>query len=197
MQHYFIIYKPYMVLSQFSAQLNKQTLADYFNVPSDVYPVGRLDEDSEGLLLLTNDTQLNHRLLNPQFAHDREYWAQVDGSITESALTQLETGVDISIDGKAYKTKPCKAMLFDSDPALPPRVPPIRYRKNIAAPWIKLVLAEGKNRQVRKMTAKVGYPTLRLVRYRIEELTLNTMQPGEMISLPKNTVYKKLFSRLG
>ena len=186
-----------MVLSQFSAQLNKQTLADYFNVPSDVYPVGRLDEDSEGLLLLTNDTQLNHRLLNPQFAHDREYWAQVDGSITESALTQLETGVDISIDGKAYKTKPCKTMLFDIDPALPPRVPPIRYRKNIAAPWIKLVLAEGKNRQVRKMTAKVGYPTLRLVRYRIEELTLNTMQPGEMISLPKNTVYKKLFSRLG
>jgi 23S rRNA pseudouridine2457 synthase len=197
MQHYFIIYKPYMVLSQFSAQQNKQTLADYFNVPTDVYPVGRLDEDSEGLLLLTNDTRLNHQLLNPQFAHEREYWAQVDGSITESALTQLETGVDISIDGKAYKTKPCKAILFDSDPALPTRVPPIRYRKNIAAPWIKLILAEGKNRQVRKMTAKVGYPTLRLVRHRIEELTLNTMQPGEMISLPKNTVYKKLFSRLG
>ena len=197
MQHYFIIYKPYLALSQFTSQLNKHTLAYYFKVPKDVYPVGRLDEDSEGLLLLTNDAQLNHRLLNPQFAHEREYWVQVDGGITNDALIQLEMGVDISVDGKPYKTKTCKAMFFENEPLLPPRQPPIRYRKDIPAPWIKMILTEGKNRQVRKMTAKVGYPTLRLIRYRIEELMLNSMQPGEIISLPKNTVFKKLFSRLG
>ena len=193
MQHYFIIYKPYMVLSQFTTQLNKQTLVDYFTVPKDVYPVGRLDEDSEGLLILTNDAQFNHRLLNPAFAHEREYWAQVDGSITQTAITELENGVNINVDGKTYKTKNCKASLFDVEPLVPPRLPPIRYRKDIPAPWIKLVLTEGKNRQVRKMTAKVGYPTLRLIRYRIEELALNNMKPGEILSLPKNTIYKKLF----
>ena len=197
MQHYFIIYKPYMVLSQFTTQLNKQTLADYFTVPKDVYPVGRLDEDSEGLLILTNDAQFNHRLLNPAFAHEREYWAQVDGRITQDAITELENGVGINVDGKTYNTKNCKASLFDVEPLVPPRLPPIRYRKDIQAPWIKLVLTEGKNRQVRKMTAKVGYPTLRLIRYRIEELALNNMKPGEILSLPKNTIYKKLFLQQG
>src|SRR5476651_1166845 len=131
MLHYFIIYKPYLVLSQFTSQLNKQTLANYFTVPKDVYPVGRLDEDSEGLLILTNDAQLNHRLLNPTFAHEREYWAQVDGSITHNAIADLEKGVDISVDGKLYRTKKCKAMLFDNEPEVPLREPPIRYRKNV------------------------------------------------------------------
>jgi len=186
-----------MVLSQFTTQLNKQTLADYFTVPKDVYPVGRLDEDSEGLLILTNDAQFNHRLLNPAFAHEREYWAQVDGRITQDAITELENGLGINVDGKTYNTKNCKASLFDVEPSVPPRVPPIRYRKDIQAPWIKLVLTEGKNRQVRKMTAKVGYPTLRLIRYRIEELALNNMKPGEILSLPKNTIYKKLFLQQG
>ncbi len=186
-----------MVLSQFTSQLNKQTLANYFDVAKDVYPVGRLDEDSEGLLLLTNDTLLNHRLLNPGFAHEREYWVQVDGNITTDAITKLQTGIEISVDGKPYTTKKCSAARFDIEPDVPQRQPPIRYRKEIPAPWIKLTLTEGKNRQVRKMTAKVGFPTLRLLRYRIEGLTMDGMKPGEILRLPKNTVYKKLFSQHG
>ncbi len=186
-----------MVLSQFTSQQHKQTLADYFKVPKDVYPVGRLDEDSEGLLLLTNDKQLNHRLLDPLFAHEREYWVQVDGDITTTAINTLTQGVDINIDGKTYTTKKCMASIFTEAPVVPPRNPPIRFRKDIAAPWIKLILTEGKNRQVRRMTAQVGYPTLRLIRHRIEGLSLNNMQPGNIISLPKNTVYKKLFPLTG
>jgi len=197
MHCYFIIYKPYMALSQFTSLHGKQTLADFFSVPKDVYPVGRLDEDSEGLLILTNDAALNHKLLNPAFAHEREYWAQVDGAITQQAINQLRAGVEIAVDGKLYKTKHCFAELITGEPAAPPRTPPIRYRKEIPAPWLKLILTEGKNRQVRKMTAKVGYPTLRLIRYRIEQLMLHNMQPGEILSLPKNTVYKKLFGSTG
>lgn len=181
-------------MSQFSTQDGKKTLADYFNVPKDVYPVGRLDYDSEGLLILTNDAQLNTRLLNPIFSHEREYWVQVDGSITSDAIRQLELGVDINIDGKIHKTLPAKATLFKQDPMVPDRNPPIRFRKEIPAPWISLILTEGKNRQVRRMTAKVGFPTLRLLRYRIKEIKLNNMQPGDMIELSKENIYKKLFN---
>jgi len=193
MPHYFIIHKPYLTLSQFSAVEGKQTLADCFKVPKDVYPVGRLDNDSEGLLILTNDTQLNNKLLNPLFAHEREYWVQVDGSITQDAIEQLQKGVEINIDGKMYQTKPCKVFLFDEEPMVSERNPPIRFRKDIPAPWIRMILTEGKNRQVRKMTAAVGYPTLRLIRYRIEGITLDKLQPGEMIELSKEAIYKKLF----
>lgn len=193
MKRYFIVYKPYMVLSQFTSHLNKQTLADYFDVPKNVYPVGRLDEDSEGLLILTNDEQLNHRLLNPSFAHEREYFVQVDGAITAEAIQQLQKGVDINIDGKIYSTKPCKATLFEEAPSLPERIPPIRVRKTIPAPWIKMILTEGKNRQVRKMTAKVSFPTLRLVRFRIENIELGNLEPGKMIELSQKVIYKKLF----
>lgn len=193
MKRYFIVYKPYMVLSQFTSQLNKQTLADILSVPKNVYPVGRLDEDSEGLLILTNDERLNHRLLNPAFAHEREYFVQVDGAITRQAMQRLEKGVEINVHGIIYKTKPCKAFLFEDEPVLPKRNPPIRYRKSVPAPWIKMILTEGKNRQVRKMTAKVGFPTLRLIRYRIGEITLDDLKPGEMIELPQTTIYKKLF----
>lgn len=193
MSRYFIIYKPYLVLSQFSGVAGKKTLADFFDVPRDVYPVGRLDHDSEGLLLLTNDTHLNHRLLNPKFAHAREYWVQVDGAVTKEAITQLSGGVLINIDGKPWHTQPCTASLFEQEPTLPPRNPPIRVRKEIPAPWIRLVLTEGKNRQVRKMTAAVGFPTLRLVRYRIEDISLQQMQPGDMIELSGNSIYQKLF----
>lgn len=105
MKHYFIIYKPYYVLSQFTSQQDQKTLADFFHVPKDVYAVGRLDYDSEGLLILTNDASLNHRLLNPAFEHERAYWVQVDGTITEEAIRQLERGVEINVDGKMYKTK--------------------------------------------------------------------------------------------
>ncbi len=195
MHHYFIIYKPYLVLSQFTSQLNKQTLAGFFNVPKDVYPVGRLDEDSEGLLILTNDATLNQRLLDPAFAHEREYLVQVDGAITQQALMQMQGGVTITVDGKPYKTKPCSPTLLATEPLLPQRLPLIRVRKEIPAPWIRLILTEGKNRQVRKMTAAVGYPTLRLVRNRIEDITLGNMQPGDIINLPKATMYKKLFGQ--
>ena len=190
---YFIIYKPYLVLSQFSEMDGKQTLADYFDVPKDVYPVGRLDYDSEGLLILTNDKQLNNRLLNPLFAHEREYWVQVDGAITKEAVEQLQKGVSINIDGKQYRTKPCKANLFSEPPIVPERNPPIRFRKEIPAPWIKLILKEGKNRQVRKMTAAVGFPTLRLIRHRIEKLTVDELKPGEMITMEQEDVYQMLF----
>lgn len=193
MNHYFIIYKPYLVLSQFSAVEGKQTLADFFDVPKDVYPVGRLDHDSEGLLILTNDSALNHRLLDPKFAHEREYWVQVDGAITTEAVHQLQNGVTINVNGKLYPTKPCIASVFEKDPIVPDRDPPIRFRKEIPAPWIQMILTEGKNRQVRKMTAKAGFPTLRLIRYRVEGLTLDNMQPGDMISLTQSMVYEKLF----
>ena len=194
MYRYFIIYKPYLVLSQFSPQDGKQTLADFFKVPKDIYPVGRLDSDSEGLLILTNDTTLNHRLLHPIFAHEREYWVQVDGNITTQAIHNLQAGVTINIDNLMYATKPCKANLFSTNPIVPQRTPPIRFRKEIPAPWLQLVLTEGKNRQVRKMTAAVGFPTLRLIRYRIENITLGTLQPGDMIELSKASISKNLFN---
>jgi 23S rRNA pseudouridine2457 synthase len=193
MLRYFIIYKPFQVLSQFSASAGKLTLKDSFTVPSDVYPVGRLDYDSEGLLILTNDATLNYRLLNPQFRHEREYRVQVDGPIDNKAIDQLKAGVTITIDGKPFHTAPCNAGIFQEEPKLPPRNPPIRFRKNIPAPWIWLTLTEGKNRQVRKMTASVGFPTLRLVRYRIGRITLDTMQPGEQRELKRDEIYKLLF----
>jgi 23S rRNA pseudouridine2457 synthase len=197
MHRYFIIYKPFQVLSQFTAEGNKQSLKDFFKVPADVYPVGRLDYDSEGLLLLTNDKQLNHQLLNPQFAHEREYWAQVEGQITDVAAQQLAMGVTIAVDGKQYRTKPCEAFVLQEAPLVPARNPPIRFRKNIPDSWLKLVLTEGKNRQVRKMTAQAGFPTLRLIRYRIEELTIEGMQPGDMRELKRAAIYTSLFGNSG
>ena len=193
MPRYFIIYKPFQVLSQFSVSPGKLTLKDSFIVPPAVYPVGRLDYDSEGLLILTDDTTLNHRLLNPQFRHEREYRVQVEGAIDHKAIDRLKAGVTITIDGKPFHTAPCNAGIFQEEPKLPPRNPPIRFRKNIPAPWIWLTLTEGKNRQVRKMTASVGFPTLRLVRYRIGRITLDTMQPGEQRELDRASIYKLLF----
>ena len=181
------------MLTQFGREDNKASLADHFDVPKDVYPVGRLDFDSEGLLLLTNDKTLNHRLLNPLFAHEREYWVQVDGDITQAALEQLKKGVQITVDGKPYRTKRCQASLFDTEPPVPPRNPPIRFRKAIPAPWISMILHEGKNRQVRKMTAAAGFPTLRLIRYRIAGITLGHLQPGDMRELGRDELYKGLF----
>jgi len=191
---YYIIYKPFQVLSQFTSQEGKKTLKDFFPVPANVYPVGRLDFDSEGLLILTNDTTFNHRLLNPRFAHDREYWVQVEGDISPAAIHQLESGVTISIDGKSYRTRPAKAMAMMSSPPVPERFPPIRYRAQIPTSWIKIILQEGKNRQVRKMTAGVGFPTLRLIRYRIEQLTVEGLNPGEMRMLDRQEIYSLLFA---
>ncbi|HEY6901581.1 MAG TPA: pseudouridine synthase [Puia sp.] len=194
MHQYYIIYKPFQVLSQFTSQEGKKTLKDFFPVASDIYPVGRLDYDSEGLLILTNDTALNHRLLNPRFAHDREYWVQVDGAVAPAALHLLEQGVTITIDGKAYRTKPAKAAAIEPSPDVPERIPPIRYRAQIPTSWIKLILREGKNRQVRKMTAQVGFPTLRLIRHRIGDLTVEGLNPGEMRSLTHAEIYSALFA---
>lgn len=193
MHHYFIIYKPYLVQSQFSPVDGKKTLADFFDVPKDVYPVGRLDHDSEGLLILTNDKQLNHRLLHPSFQHEREYWVQVDGAITGVAIQQLQNGVTISIDGKKHQTLPCKVSVFENEPSVPVRNPPIRFRKEIPAPWIRMVLKEGKNRQVRRMTSQVGFPTVRLIRYRIENITIDGLQPGDLVSMTRKQLYQQLF----
>ena len=193
MKQYFIINKPYHVLSQFTSDEGKKSLADFFVVPKDVYPVGRLDYDSEGLLILTNDTELNHRLLAPQYNHQREYWVQVEGSVNSDALKELEQGVFISIDGKQHKTLPCKATLFEQEPKVAPRNPPIRFRQNIPTSWISLAITEGKNRQVRRMTAKVGFPTLRLIRHRIEGITIDHLLPGDMQEVSRDFIYKKLF----
>ncbi len=179
-------------MSQFTSQNEQKNLLHFFAVPKDVYAVGRLDYDSEGLLILTNDTTLNHRLLHPHFEHEREYWVQVDGAITGEAMQQLQNGVAITIDGKMYKTKRCKAKHLGDDIVVPQRNPPIRFRSHIPAPWISLILQEGKNRQVRKMTAQVGFPTLRLIRQRIENVELGNLQPGEMIELSQKTMYAKL-----
>ena len=182
------------MLCQFSKEENKKTLADFFDIEKDVYPVGRLDYDSEGLLILTNDRQLNHRLLNPLFKHKKEYWVQVDGAINNDAIIKLQQGVTINVDGKLYKTKPAIAKLFSIEPNVSVRFPPIRFRKDIPTSWISLTLTEGKNRQVRKMTAAVGYPTLRLIRHSIENIFLNKMQAGEIIELSKASIYKNLFN---
>lgn len=193
--HYYVIYKPYEVLTRFTSEGGKASLADYFSVPPDVYPVGRLDYESEGLLILSNDKSLNHRLLTPQFAHEREYWVQVDGAVTNNAIKQLQEGVQITVDGKGYRTRRCMADIFEEEPYLPPRNPPIRFRKNIPAPWIKIIMKEGKNRQVRKMTAAVGFPTLRLVRYRIEKITVEGMMPGDMRQYGQQEIYGLLFGK--
>ncbi len=193
MEYYCIIYKPFNVLSQFTSGEGKQTLKDFFDVPADVYPVGRLDYDSEGLLILTNDKKINHDLLNPLLEHTREYWVQVDGEMTGEALHDLQNGVDISVDGKLHRTKKCKAVLFNIPPIVSERNPPIRVRKNIPTSWVKITLTEGKNRQVRKMTAAVGFPTLRLIRHRIEKCTIEGLEPGEMRILTRGEMYQFLF----
>jgi 23S rRNA pseudouridine2457 synthase len=179
MFEYYIFYKPFQVLTQFTAEGEKQTLSDYFPALSkNIYPVGRLDFDSEGLLLLTNDKALTHQLLDPQFKHKRTYWAQVEGIINEEAIQQLQKGVLINVTGKEYKTRHAIASIFENEPQVPDRNPPIRFRKDKPTSWLSLTLTEGKNRQVRKMTAATGFPTLRLIRYSIGNVTVDGMQPG-------------------
>jgi 23S rRNA pseudouridine2457 synthase len=192
---YYLFYKPFKVMSQFSAEGDKETLANFFpDIRKDVYPVGRLDYDSEGLLLLTNDKQLNHRLLNPLFVHARTYWTQVEGIPAPEAIKKLQQGTIINIDGKPYKTKPAKAEWMKLSPEVPERNPPIRYRKDIPTSWLSLTLTEGKNRQVRKMTASVNLPTLRLIRYSIGKITIDNMQPGTIIKTDER-IKEDLFVR--
>jgi 23S rRNA pseudouridine2457 synthase len=174
---YILFYKPYGVLSQFTdnaAGTQRRTLKDYIPVPA-VYPVGRLDWDSEGLMLLTNHGQVQHRLSDPRFQHPRTYWVQVERIPDADALGQLQQGVII----EKYCTRPALVQLMSAEPPLPPRDPPIRFRKNVPTAWLEMTLTEGRNRQVRRMTAKVGFPTLRLVRVAIAGLSLENLQPGQ------------------
>jgi 23S rRNA pseudouridine2457 synthase len=167
--------KPYGVLSQFQPEdAGRRSLAE-FGFPSRVYPIGRLDADSEGLLLLSDEPELNARLLHPRHGHAREYWVEVERVPSARALRDLERGVVI----QGRRTMPCRARILEPAPAIAPRVPPVRVRKSVPTCWIAIELVEGKNRQVRRMTAAVGYPTLRLLRVRIGAFELGDLAPGE------------------
>lgn len=170
------LHKPYGHLSQFTPEPGSpwRTLAD-FGLPKNVYALGRLDADSEGLLLLSDEPGLNSHLLDPAQQHAREYWVQVERIPDVTALGQLARGVTIG----GYQTQPCVVRRLDQAPALPPRDPPVRFRKNVPDCWLSLTLIEGKNRQVRRMTAAVGHPTLRLVRAAIGRFHLSDLAPGK------------------
>lgn len=173
---YVLFYKPYGVLSQFTdrQETSRPTLKEFIPIP-DIYPVGRLDRDSEGLLLLTSHGRLQHQLCNPKFGHPRTYWVQVERIPDADALKKLERGVTI----RNYRTRPAQVALLSAPPLLSPRIPPIRFRKQIPTAWLTMTLHEGRNRQVRRMTAAVGFPTLRLVRIAIAHLQFDGLQPGQ------------------
>jgi 23S rRNA pseudouridine2457 synthase len=173
----FSFHKPYGVLSQFTPEPGSRwrTLAD-FGLPREVYPLGRLDADSEGLLLLSDEPGLNTRLLDPKQAHRREYWVQVERIPNADALAHLQQG---GIDLGSYRSLPCRVRLLDPRPVIPLRDPPIRFRKNVPDAWLAIELIEGKNRQVRRMTAAVGHPTLRLIRVRIGNFPLGDLAAGK------------------
>jgi 23S rRNA pseudouridine2457 synthase len=181
---YYLFNKPFGVYCQFSPIENQRTLADFGPFPRSVYAAGRLDHDSEGLLLLTNDGAVQHALMEPKFRHPRTYLAQVERIPSAEALEKLRAGV--IIEGKC--TLPAEVTLLAHDPELPPRPVPIRYRKSVPTAWIELTIYEGRNRQVRKMTAAAGHPTLRLVRIRIANLSLGELKPGEYRKLTKEEV---------
>lgn len=180
---YILFHKPYDVLCQFtSPNADELTLAN-FNLPQDVYPVGRLDKDSEGLLLLTDDGKTKDRLANPRFEKEKTYWVQIEGLPSEADLDKMRKGLKTSKD----RFLPCKAKILSEDltESIPPRVPPIRERKNIPTTWIEVIITEGKNRQVRKMTAAIGYPTLRLIRVAMDGQKLGELRPGEFSEILK------------
>jgi 23S rRNA pseudouridine2457 synthase len=171
--------KPYGVLSQFTPDSSpNRTLAE-FGFPKNVYPIGRLDADSEGLLLLSDEAGFNQKLLHPKQAHEREYWVQVERVPTTPALKDLQRSVTL----QGHKTLPCRARILEPQPEVPPRDPPIRVRKTVPDCWIGMELIEGKNRQVRRMTAAIGHPTLRLLRVRIGRFELADLEPGKWKAL--------------
>jgi 23S rRNA pseudouridine2457 synthase len=170
---YFAVFKPYDMLSQFSGEAGDILLGELYDFPKDVYPIGRLDKDSEGLLLLTNDNQLKTRLLDPKSSTPKKYLVQVDGDINDEAISKLEAGgIEIKHNGMAHRVLPAKCRKIEEPSTLPERSVPVRFRKNIPTSWIELTITEGKNRQVRKMTAAVGFPTLRLIRVQIGRYTI-------------------------
>lgn len=176
-------WKPYGVLTKFTDADGRPTLADYISVPG-VYAAGRLDMDSEGLLLLTDSGRLSARLTDPAFAHPRTYWAQVEGIPSDDAIRLLCAGVEI----KGGRTRPAQVSRLVDEPDLPPRPVPIRYRKDIPTAWLQLTLTEGRNRQVRRMTAHVGHPTLRLIRVAVGGVTLDGLSPGAWAWLDQRAV---------
>jgi 23S rRNA pseudouridine2457 synthase len=176
---YLVFNKPFQVLSQFTQgtgapATGRRTLADYINVPA-VYPVGRLDFDSEGLLLLTDDGPWQQRLTHPKFEHPRTYWVQVEGEAVDSTLSPLRQGLEI----QDYRTRPAQAKVISANESLPAREPPIRYRKNIPTSWLEITIIEGRNRQIRRMTAAIGLPALRLIRVAIGGLWLHHLPVGQ------------------
>lgn len=179
------MYKPHGVHCQFRPDKGQKGLGDVYEFPKDVYPVGRLDADSEGLLLLTNDPSVNAMLLDPERGHERTYWVQVEGLITDEAILGLCQGVSIRIDGKEYRSRPARARRI-SPPVLPERHPPIRFRKTVPDSWLELSIREGKNRQVRRMTAAVGFPTLRLARVAIGNLSMSEPFSGKVLELSRS-----------
>lgn len=193
---YLLFYKPYDVLSQFgqpaptegnsveiAVGAHPKTLKNFISI-ADIYPVGRLDRDSEGLLLLTNDGRLQHQLTDPRYGHPRTYWVQVERVPDAGAIAHLQQGVTI----RGYHTRPAQVHLLPGPPDLPPRHPPIRFRKSVPTAWLQMTLTEGRNRQVRRMTAAVGHPTLRLVRVAIAQLQLGHLQPGDWRELSHEEV---------
>jgi len=176
--------KPFLVLSQFTSDGSANAPLSQFRFPENVYPIGRLDADSEGLLLLSDEAKWNDRILNPKREHPRTYWAQVERIPTQESLNTMMKGVTI----QGYKTKPCTALLLNPQPEIEPRNPPIRYRANVPDCWIELTLTEGKNRQVRKMTAAIGHPTLRLIRKKIGKLELSDLEVGKWRELTSQEI---------
>ena len=168
-------HKPFGVLCQFTSERSACGTLAQFHFPARVYPIGRLDADSEGLLLLSDEPELNEMLLHPRHRHRRLYWAQVERVPTQEALKRMEQGLVI----QGHKTLPCRAWLLGPQPQVSPRIPPIRFRKTVPASWVAVELGEGKNRQVRRMTAAIGHPTVRLIRVQIGNFHLNNLMPGE------------------
>lgn len=182
---HFIIYKPYGYLSQFYSNSKKEQkkkfLGDLFNFPKNIMSIGRLDEKSEGLLLITTDGKVSDFINSKKI--EKEYYAQVDGDITSEAIENLKYGVEIGFNGKKYITKPCKAIKLENTPGLPIRTKKIRDDKHGPTSWVSVTLNEGKYRQVRKMTSAVGFPTLRLVRVRVGAININKMKVGDVVEV--------------
>jgi 23S rRNA pseudouridine2457 synthase len=189
---YYLVYKPYGMLSQFTPEGNKPALSSLLKFPLDCYPVGQLETESEGLLLLTNDKKVSQKFLNPTVEFKRTYLVQVDGDITEEALQKLRDGVDVKVEGKIFNSKNAVVEKIET-PVLPPRNPPVRFRKTVPTSWISITLTEQKNKQVRSMLSAVGFPALRIVRQKMGNLELREMLSGDVIELESAEVYEKLF----
>jgi 23S rRNA pseudouridine2457 synthase len=178
---HFLIHKPYGYLSQFVGEANKKKLGEFHAFPEGIMAIGRLDEDSEGLLLLTTDGRMSELVRSRKI--EKEYYAQVDGLITDEALTELQTGVEIGIHGVKYQTTPCTARRLEPAPAFAPRTRKIRDDRHGPTSWVSITLTEGKYRQIRKMTAAAGFPTLRLVRVRVGSIWLGDLAPGAVVEV--------------